>query len=250
MIPLFPGMNPYLESPYRWSEIHTWLIVELARTLNPHLKPKYRAAVETRVYTDSVLVGVADAAIFERPTSSARGTTAVALSAKPERVPIPMSCEVTERYLEIREITTQRVLAVIEVLSPANKRAGEGRKKYLEKRQKIIASYTHLVEIDLLRQGDAMPAGEGQKATYQVLISRASERPIAERYAFGLRDPIPPFPIPLDGGDIEPVVDLKALLTKIGQDSGLDGSIDYSTQPQPELSEDDFLWIQSLPLST
>ncbi|WP_121971330.1 DUF4058 family protein [Leptolyngbya sp. BC1307] len=25
-IPSFPGMNPYIESPYRWPEIHTWLI--------------------------------------------------------------------------------------------------------------------------------------------------------------------------------------------------------------------------------
>ena len=46
MTPNFPGMNPYLESPALWSEVHSWLIVELARELNPSLIPKYRAAVE------------------------------------------------------------------------------------------------------------------------------------------------------------------------------------------------------------
>ena len=46
----FPGMNPYLENPDIWPEIHAWLIVQLARSLNPRLKPKYRAAVEQRVY--------------------------------------------------------------------------------------------------------------------------------------------------------------------------------------------------------
>ncbi len=30
----FPGMNPYLESPAPWSEVHSWCIVELARTLS------------------------------------------------------------------------------------------------------------------------------------------------------------------------------------------------------------------------
>ena len=238
-------MNPYLESPYRWPEIHTWLIVELARTLNPQLKPKYRAAVETRIYTDSVLVGIADAAVFEKPNISPKGAS-IAIATKPERVTVPMMSEITERYLEIRERETQRVLTVIEVLSPANKRAGQGRKKYLEKRQNILDSRTHLVEIDLLRKGEPMPLCEEQKAAYQILVSRARERPIADRYAFDLQAPIPKFSIPLDSEDIEPVISLKELLNRISQDSGIDESIDYSVQPQPELSEEDFLWAQSL----
>jgi Protein of unknown function (DUF4058) len=61
MTPNFPGMNPYLENPALWSEVHSWLIVELARELNPSLIPKYRAAVEKRVYMDSLLVGMTDA---------------------------------------------------------------------------------------------------------------------------------------------------------------------------------------------
>lgn len=246
LIPQFPGMNPYLESPYRWPEIHTWLIVELARTLNPQLKPKYRAAVETRIYTDSVLVGIADAAVFEKPNISPKRMISVAIATKPERVTVPMMSEVTERYLEIRERETQRVLTVIEVLSPANKRAGQGRKKYLEKRQNIFDSSTHLVEIDLLRKGEPMPLCEEQTAAYQILVSRARDRPIADRYAFNLQEPIPKFPIPLDGKDIESVIDLKELLNRISQDSGIEESIDYSVQPQPELSAADLDWVRSL----
>jgi hypothetical protein len=37
MWPNFPGMNPYLEAPDLWSEVHAWLIVQLARTLSPLL---------------------------------------------------------------------------------------------------------------------------------------------------------------------------------------------------------------------
>ncbi|MGH3577865.1 MAG: DUF4058 family protein, partial [Mycobacterium sp.] len=45
--------------------------------------------------------------------------------------------------------------AVIEVLSPANKAAGsEGRRLYLAKQRQLLESQTHLLEIDVLRQGE------------------------------------------------------------------------------------------------
>ncbi len=59
-------MNPYLENPSLWSEVHSWLIVELARSLNPSLVPKYRATVEKRVYLDALLVGIPDASVFQQ----------------------------------------------------------------------------------------------------------------------------------------------------------------------------------------
>jgi len=133
----FPGMNPYLENPSLWSEVHSWLIVELARWLNPSLVPKYRAAVEKRVYLDALLVGIPDASVFQqnlKAEPSATVTTTGVLS-QPMRVTLPLTEEITERYLEIREVKTGRVVTVVEVLSPKNKRVGEGRDKYLAKRQ-------------------------------------------------------------------------------------------------------------------
>jgi Protein of unknown function (DUF4058) len=61
----FPGMNPYLENPSIWTEVHKWLILLIAETLNPQLRPKYRVAIEERVYTsssgdDALLVGILD----------------------------------------------------------------------------------------------------------------------------------------------------------------------------------------------
>lgn len=119
MTPIFPGMNPYLENPSLWSEVHSWLIVELARYLNPSLIPKYRAAVEKRVYLDALLVGIPDASIFEqnlKNESSSVATTEVL--SKPIRVNLPMTEEITERYLEIREVKTGKVITVIKLLSP------------------------------------------------------------------------------------------------------------------------------------
>ncbi len=42
----FPGMNPYLEHPDRWSTVHNRLIVALADTLTPQLLPKYQVDID------------------------------------------------------------------------------------------------------------------------------------------------------------------------------------------------------------
>lgn len=246
--PLFPGMNPYLESPYRWPEIHHALISEIARTLNPQITPKYRAAVETRVYIDTSLVGIPDVYVHRRAEQKSSRSSAITVSTKPERVVIPTPCEVTEGYLEIREPATKRVITVIEVLSPANKRPGEGRKKYLNKRETVLSSATHFVEIDLLRKGEAMPVAGGQQADYQILVSRADDRPSAERYAFNLADEMPKFLLPLDIKDdsIEPVIDIKALLNRVCEDTAVEIDIDYTIQPEPPVSSESFEWLKSL----
>ena len=46
----FPGMDPYLESPTIWPDVHHRLISEIQSTLNPRLRPQYVARVELRVY--------------------------------------------------------------------------------------------------------------------------------------------------------------------------------------------------------
>ena len=71
---LFPGMNPYLENPELWPEVHHWILTLLAESLIQQLRPKYRVAVEKRVYHDtdgnSVLIGVHDVTIVRslKPT--------------------------------------------------------------------------------------------------------------------------------------------------------------------------------------
>lgn len=247
MTPSFPGMNPYLENPGLWSEVHSWLIVELARTLNPLLVPKYRAAVEKRVYEDTVLVGIPDVSVFQQTplTDNSAANTTEVLS-KPIRVTLPLTEEVTERYLEIREAKTGKVVTVVEVLSPKNKRVGEGRDKYLTKRQKVLNSSTHLVEIDLLRTGDFMPMAAAVPSDYRILVSRANLRPEAELYPFNVRESIPQFLFPLQHGDREPVVNLYEVLRQVYESAALDLAIDYDLQPVPPLSHSDFQWVQSL----
>jgi hypothetical protein len=245
MKPAFPGMNPYLEDPDLWPEVHAWLIVLLARSLNPQLTPKYRAAIEKRVYTDSLLVGIPDVSIFQTQGRTPPKRATMLLS-QPVKVNVPAIEEIQESYLEIRRIGTGQVVTVIEVLSPKNKRAGEGRDQYNLKRRKVLSSLSHLVEIDLLRTGEPQPMSSGVASDYRVLVSRSDCRPEAELYPFDLTHPIPRFPLPLQAGDEEPVVDLKTILDTVYDEAGLSFAIDYSQPPVPSLSEPDFEWIQTL----
>jgi hypothetical protein len=122
MVSPFPGMNPYLEAPALWSEVHSWMIVELARLLNAKIVPKYRAAVEKRVYEESVLIGVADVAVVRQGTTVERmPQTATMTLNQPVMVELPHFETTIERYLEVREVATGEVVTVIEVLSPKNK---------------------------------------------------------------------------------------------------------------------------------
>lgn len=138
------------------------------------------------------------------------------------------------------------MVTVVEVLSPKNKRVGEGRNKYNTKRMKVLDSLSHLVEIDLLRTGDPQPISDIVRSDYRILVSRSSDRPEAELYPFNLRDPIPLFRLPLQPGDEEPIVNLYEILNEVYEEAALHLTIDYSQQPVPSVTGENFQWIQTL----
>ncbi|MEM8502151.1 MAG: DUF4058 family protein [Cyanobacteria bacterium P01_D01_bin.1] len=246
--PAFPGMDPYLENPGIWPEVHYGLLGALMRSLNPQLNPKYRVAVEKRVYVDNILVGISDTAVFEKryaQQTDSQANRQTAVLSQPEIVSVPMPQEVSDRYLEIREVGSGRVVTVVELLSPKNKQAGEGRKQYLDKRQRLLATQTHLIEIDLLRAGQPMLVEGGRESDYRILVSRAPER-LAAQYCFDLQDAIPPFPLPLSEEDVEPVVDLAALLNQTYQEAALELAIDYEVAPVPALDPSELAWVARL----
>jgi hypothetical protein len=117
----FPGMNPYLENPELWTEVHHRLITAIAIAITLPLRPKYRVAIEKRTYLSegdqSIEVGIPDVSVLSqtatRPTRSPI-TTLPELS-ESITVPLPMPQEIREGYLEIREVATGRVVTVIEI---------------------------------------------------------------------------------------------------------------------------------------
>ncbi len=246
----FPGMNPYLENPQKWPAVHNRLMIAIADALMPHLRPKYSVDIETRVYEigpdKDLLVAIPDVTVTRTPAPIPKNTGNVAIAAPPVKsvkVNVPVPEEMKEAYLEIREIASGKVITVIELLSPTNKRPGIGRDKYENKRQKILGTPTHLVEIDLLRDGEPMPVLDNPETShYRILISRGNHRPTADLLLFNLQNPIPQFALPLQKGDTEPIVDLQTLLHQIYERAGYDYTIDYKNEPVPALSETDTEW--------
>ena len=247
----FLGMNPYLEHPDRWSTVHNRLIVAIADVLTPQLLPKYQVDIEKRIYevigANSLLVGRSDVSVQRPRNLSDLSNVVVAPSpTEPVTVTVPMTEEVRESYLEVKEAATKEVITAIEILSPTNKQ-GDGRQKYEKKRQRVLSSQTHLVEIDLLRAGEPLPVMENLvQSHYRILVSRSNNRPTADLYLFNLPDRIPCFRLPLRSPDREPIIDLQILVNDVYDRSGYDYFINYQVDPLPPLSEVDVTWINAL----
>jgi Protein of unknown function (DUF4058) len=252
----FPGMNPYLEHPDLWSEVHNRLIVAIADEITSHLSQKYRVAIEKRTYKfdseDSLLIGIPDVAIFKaKKTDLSTGKTAVMTLPETENksvtVTLPLPLEIKEGYLEIREVSTGKVITVIEVISPTNKRTKEGRKAYLRKREELLRSDVNLIEIDLIRTGEKMPVVTNIPDTdYRILIVRFHRLPSAQLFAFTVRESIPNFPIPLEQGEEEIILNLQNLLLGIYERARFDLTLDYNENPVPDLLVKDREWMELL----
>lgn len=242
----FPAMDPYLENPRVWPELHHLLIVEVARLLSPQLRPQYRVALEVRTYEASNNDRSLLVAISQEETASPVAVLSPA-KVQPATVTLPMLEAVKEGYLEIRDVATKEVVTAIEILSPTNKRSGQGRKAYLTKRERVLATKTHLVEIDLLRSGEPMPMlNNDVESDYRILVSKSDRRPLADLYRFNVRDAIPCFSLPLQSGDSEPVIDLQPLLDTVYDLGSFDTAVDYTQEPTPRLSKADAQWADAL----
>jgi len=191
----FPGMDPYLEHPDLWPDVHNGLIAAIRDALSPLVRPRYYVALEERTYLEEpaelVLVGRPDLAVVAR-SPALDSASEVQRAAAMVEVEIPMADAVRETYLEVRSVPAGEVVTVVELLSPANKRSGTGRRVYLEKRELVFSTRTNLVEVDLLRAGEPMPTVSPPVVSeYRILISRPRKRPKADLIAFGVRDPVP-----------------------------------------------------------
>jgi hypothetical protein len=246
-------MDPYLERPSLWPDVHLGLIRAVQAALAPQVAPRYYVAVEERTYIAAIepltYLGRPDVAIISQPwfppAPPLSGPPRAVLE-RPVIVELPVTEEVRERYLEVREAATHAVVTVVEILSPANKRPGEGRRQYEEKRNRVLEPRTSLVEIDLLRGGEPLPMGWMPTSHYRILVGRGWERPRARLYPFNVNEPIPEIPIPLQRGEAEPTLNLGELLAQIYDQVRYDLRIDYTAEPDPPLDTDTAAWARSL----
>src|SRR5688572_15055371 len=153
----FPGMDPYLER--HWGDVHHALITYARDALNECLPADLRARMEERVYLetgDQIRRRVRDVRILEQPraTGTQARSNGGAIVAEPLVIALPDD-PVTETFIQILDSRTgNRVVTVIEILSPGNKSGGIGQRMYVQNQEEIYASRASLVEIDLLREGN------------------------------------------------------------------------------------------------
>ena len=112
----FPGMDPCLEDPRRWPNVHNGLISASQDLLNRLLRPKYVACVEERVYVEADSDPARKALFVPDVTvasgSGAKRTKAVAHSiSTPVVVSYDPGLRLRERRIEIRTAGSQTVTA-------------------------------------------------------------------------------------------------------------------------------------------
>jgi hypothetical protein len=249
----FPGMNPYLEQTAHWQDFHTEFLTTVRRDLTPQVGANYIVQLEEHVYIHDMTtetrssVGRGDVTVARSRLAEDRGAATGVVDA-PAEVELPEQDEERIRFLEIRDRRGRELIAVIELLSPSNKRSGEDRELYLAKRRELLRSPAHLVEIDLLRGWAPMPVRSRLACDYSVMVSRAERRPKAAFWAIKLRERLPVIPVPLRAEDGDVRVDLQAVLSSSFDAAAYERYI-YEGVPEPALAADDEAWAAQLLLS-
>lgn len=254
MAMIFPGMDPYLEDPAIWPGVHASFIIYLRDALQPTLADRYVAAVEERVYLEKPS-GESRTIIPDVSLRTARdwesGGGAAVLEMDAPVVLEEEPVEVREPYIQLLDLHSgQKIVTVIELLSPANKRRGEGRNTYVRKQSEVRYSDAHLVEIDLLRDGDhtlAVDEAVARRRTrfdYAVCVHRAKSLARFEFYPCGLRHRLPRIRVPLAEGDADVPLDLQAVLEKTHTAGSYHLRLSYAQPPEPPLSPADEAWVR------
>jgi hypothetical protein len=148
-------------------------------------------------------------------------------------------------FIEIKQ-RDERVIAVLELLSPANK-SGENRGDYLNKRRSILRSAAHLVELDLLLSGKRLPLHkELPPADYYAFVSRAERKPICQVYHWELPQALPVIPVPLVPPHADLKIDLAAVFATAYERGRYRRKLRYDQPPvapiRAELSE----WVRKI----
>lgn len=236
----FPGMDPYLER--HWLDVHTTLITLAKSALNRSLPPDLIARSEERLAIDAAdwvdPHGIRpDVRVFQPGTTD--GLAGGLVLEAPYKLVVDLD-PVVDRFVKIVGPDEERLVAVIELLSPWNKQ-GRGLAEYRRKRVELVDAGVHVVEIDLVRRGDwrellrphACPADA--VAAYRVVTRLGGQQGAAFLYPLPIDQPLRPIPIPLRPGDPPLALELQRLVDEAYADSRYGQTIDYTEDPDPRL---------------
>jgi hypothetical protein len=165
-----------------------------------------------------------------------------------------------QSFLEIRrrrrgDDDEVRLVTVIEILSPSNKKVGHpSRDQYIVKQRDVLASDAHLVEIDLLRGGThtaAVPRElvEAKAGPFDYLISihRYDQPRDYLVYPISMTQRLPQIGIPLLPDDADVPLDLQAVFDRAYDDGPYSREIEYEKDRiVPRLKPEQSTWAADL----
>ena len=250
MLSPFPGMDPYLETPALWSDFRSQLHSPIGATpLTDCLPENYEARIDEKVNLVEISPPRSkliepDIAITQRgPSRTPSQAPASVATLEPVTMSLVIEEETHERHIEILHRPDRTLVAVLELLSPANKEE-PGRTHYLAKRNALFYHPVHLVELDLLLKGQRVPLEqELPTGDYYALISRWSQRPKCQVYSLDHAATIPAIPIPLLPHDPDVWIDLGALFRTAYERGRYGRSIDYTSPPPVSLDPTRLAWV-------
>lgn len=216
----FPGMDPYLEDEKLWPAFQHQLVAGLFQILLPGLVDRYRARVVQRCYSTEM-------PLF---TSVIRE-------------------QHTEEVIEIRQRTDNRLITMIDVVSPTNKGTASGRGAYLDTRRQARAQNASLVEIDLVLKGEPMLdySRDGLPDwDYAVTVTRSNQPERYEIYTATLQKRLPRFKMPLALDDRDTVVDLQTTFARCFDQGSFGQQIDYRKDPPAVTLDEDRTWVNEV----
>ena len=250
----FPGMDPWLEDPEVFPDLHDSLIHRIKESLNAAMPPGYVATTRNRVWVDDELRREPDVSLYgrEHPPESAGDTiTLPGLVAIGRR---RSSDPPEEPYLEILSNRGKRLVTAVEVISLSNKWAGRtGRKAYQDMQEEYALGGVNLVEIDLLRRGPhvtATPLSRLRRKLgpfdYHVSVMVAGERPTLHAAGIRLTDRLPAIGIPLDEGLPPVTIDLQPMMDTSYDRSRWTELVSYRDPPDPPLAAEQQAWASGI----
>lgn len=256
----FPGMDPFLEAPSQWSEFHARFIYELAADLGDNVGDDYGVHIEKRIYLvednlwrDSRGFQAIPDIMIERqrlPAADNAGRT-ISIISEPTYLERFEAMEVHEWFIEIRELRSRDVVTVIELVSPFNKAAGtRGADDFKTKRSAVMASRTHWIEIDLIRNGARLAEVENKSDYYALLKRSPQSQGQFAAWFFNLRDKMPTIAVPLHPTHDDIALDLQTVFDRTYKRAHYARHLDYSVDiPTPRLSVPDLHWVREQLLS-
>jgi hypothetical protein len=249
-------MDPYLEAPDMWPDVHQTLITYIRDAIQLQVRPGYRARIDERIYMvgETTRTLYPDVTLLRQPQlePAMAGGPALMVEA-PATTPLVMTVPPTESrepFIKIVHAGGGEVVTVLELLSPANKTPGKGRKLYRRKQHEILRSQTHLVEIDLLSRGQhtvALPESARINLPphrYLICVNRAAaDRWDYELYPLTLAQPLPSLLIPLRPPDPDITLALQPLFDRCYENGAYADFVDYTRPPEAPLSAAETAWM-------